>query len=64
MFRAKILCKVFWGLKRILNLQMIVSSLLFCFLELTSMGITKISPENPFGKKAGEGSTDTEAQEI
>lgn len=41
---------------------MIVSSLLLCFLQMTSMRITKISPENCFGRKAVEGNT--EAQEI
>lgn len=43
---------------------MIASSLHLCFLEMTSVGITKISPENPFGRKAGEGSAEAEAQEI
>lgn len=43
---------------------MIVSSLLLCFLEMTRVEITKISPENYFDRKAGEGSTEAGAQEI
>lgn len=31
---------------------------------MTSVGTTKLSPENPFGRKSGEESTEAEAQEI
>lgn len=41
---------------------MIVSFLFLCFLEMTRVEITKISPSNPFGKK--ERRIEAEAKEI